>query len=179
MKRGIMLSVIFISLLAGFFTLYAKDASPSQFFYVIKKLMPDCKEISMFMSSETIDKKKVSINRAALQNKIKVKIFPIESAIELGKNIRLLKDGDVLIVYSSDVLLNKSSAVYVLKKCIEKNIAVITSSKLYSDLGAFLGLIRGEDSKLKVIVNFKQYAELQSSITQEKLQLAGVTQVIK
>jgi len=179
MKSKLMLSVILVSLIFGVLSLYAQEASPSQYFYVIKRLLPNVSEVSIFMAPELIEEKKLSINRAALQNKLTVKIFPIASAIELGKNIRQLKDGGVLIVYSSNVLLSKSSAVYVLKKCIEKNIAVVSSSQIYSDLGALLGLIRGEDNKLKVVLNLKKYASLQSQITQDKIQLAGVTQVIE
>ena len=154
-------------------TVFSQDASPSQFFYVIKKLLPETKSVSIFMDPEIIDKERVSLNRAALQNQLKVKIYPIASPIELGKNIRQLSGGSVLVVYTSDVLTSKSSAAYVLKKCIEKNITVVSSSQLYSDLGAFLGLLRGEDNKLKIVVNFKQYANLQSNVTADRLQLVG------
>jgi len=158
---------------------FAQEASPSQYFYVIKKLLPDTKSVSIFMDPELIIKEKVSINRAALQNNLKVRIYPISTPIDIGKNIRQLKDGSILIVYSSDVLTSKSSVAYVLKKCIEKNVTVVSSSPLYSDLGAFLGLIKGEDNKLKIVVNFKQYANLQNNVMQERMQLVGVTQVIE
>jgi len=178
MKRAV-IPIVIICMAAGLFMpLKAQDASPAQFFYVVKKLLPDMSKLTIFMNPDNVEGLKGSINRAALQNHITVKIFPVSSAIELGKHIRQLPEASVLIVLSSSVLTQKSSAVYVLKKCIEKNIAVVSSSQAYSDLGAFLSLIKGPEG-MNVVVNMKQYADLKSKVTQENLQLAGVTQVIE
>ena len=157
----------------------AKDANASQFFFMVKRLFPAVKEVSVFISEERLNARKTMIERAAMQNKIRVKIFLIETSIDVGKRIRDLSENEVLVIFNSDVLLKKSTQLYILKNCKEKHIAVFTSSRIYSELGALLGIIKNGGGTTDLVLNLKHNEYLKPTFSEAFIEQAGITEVIQ
>ena len=78
-----------------------------------------------------------------MQNGLSAKLYVISNTIDVGKRLRELPSKSILVVYQSDVLSKKSTQrLFILTKCKEHQIAVITSSAEYSELGALIGLVK-------------------------------------
>jgi hypothetical protein len=157
----------------------AQDANAYQFFFTIKQFLPETKDLTVFISKEKLGEEKDKIERASAQNQMKPKIYVIESAFELGKIVTKLPSNSALLVYNSGVLMKKSTIMYVLSKCKDKNIAVVTSSREYSDLGALLGLIKDDANKVNLVLNLKQNETFQSSFSDAVIEQAQFAEVIR
>ncbi|RMH64986.1 MAG: hypothetical protein D6677_03490 [Calditrichaeota bacterium] len=161
-------------------SLSAKNATAAQFLYMINKILPEKKNVTIFMSPDVLDKEKPKLERAAATFGMKVKIFLVENARSLGEGFKQVGDDNVLVVYENSVTSQKSSKLFILKKCKERNIPVVTPMASYSESGAFLGIIVDEKFKMKdLLVNVQNYAEYAPKFTEEFNMAVGVTQVIK
>lgn len=158
---------------------FAQDANPSQFFYIVKNVFPEIEDVAVFISQESLEENKALMDRAAAQNKIKATIYLIETSTDVGDKIRELKDNSVLVIFSSDVLMKKSTQLYILKNCKDKRISVFTSSRDYSELGALMGLIKNEDKKVDLVLNLKQNEHLKTKFTGEYVEKVGIQEVIQ
>ena len=158
---------------------FSQDANPSQFFYIVKRIFPDIENVAVFISQESLGENKSMMDRAAAQNKVKAKIYIIESSTDVGTRIRELKENSVLVIFSSDVLMKKSTQLYILKNCKEKQISVFTSSRDYSELGALMGLIKSLDRKVDLVLNLKQNEHLKTKFTGDYVEEVGIQEVIQ
>ena len=105
---------------------------------------------------------------------LKAKIYVIESTSAIGNAIKQINPNSLLVIFSSDILNQKSSILYILSKCKEKQILLLTSSLDYSEAGALLGLITDENQKTKLIVNLTHSENLRAKFSQELLQQQGI-----
>ncbi len=178
MRKVTITLILLFTFLSG--QLWAKNATAAQFLYMVSKVLPEKKNVSIFLPAELLSREKPKIERAAATFGLKVKLFLIETARSLGEGFKQLKNDEVLIVYESDVTSVKSSRLFILKKCKERNIPVVTPMEEYSKAGAFLGIIVNEKFKMKdLLVNVQNYAEYAPKFTEEFNVAIGVTQVIK
>ncbi len=158
----------------------AKDATAAQYLYIIKKVLPEVKTVSVFLSSDQVDKAKGKFARAGATFGFKVKIYLVDSQKNIGENLKNISNSSVLIVYDTPTLMKKSSRMFILSKCKEHNIAIITSSADYSASGAFLGVIVNDKFKIKdLLVNLQNYSRFASIFTDEFKLALGVTKVIR
>ena len=157
----------------------AQDANPSQFFGIIKRLFPETGEVAIFISPELIATQKEVIDRSAVQNQIQARIHVVESGIDVGKSIRELQENSLLVIFSSDVLMTKSSKLYILSKCKEKQISIVTSSRDYSESGALLGLVKNEKNRIELVLNLKHSEHLKAKFTEDFIAQAGIKEVIQ
>ncbi len=157
------------------------EPTAAQYFYTAKKLMPEAMEISIFMSKDQLDVHKSKIERAATQFNLSPTIYVIESSKNIGQSINKMNDNGLLLIYETPELMDKSSRLFVLSKCKDKNIKIISSSLEYSQQGAFLGLITNDDKRIEhFIVNLKHSEPALASIfTDEFISQVGVTEVIR
>ena len=176
--KGLCLFVVLLMLSQGAVAA-AGDANATQFFYIVKKLFPEASEIAVFISPETLSEQKTMLDRAAAQNKVKATVYLIETSTDVGKRIRELKENSILVIFDSSVLLKKSTQLYVLKNCKEKQISVFTSSREYSDLGALLGIIKSSDSTVNLVLNLKQNEYLKPKFTDVFIKNTGIAEVIQ
>lgn len=156
-----------------------KTASPLQVFFTMKQVFPELKEASIFISKEVFEAEKTKISRAALQTQIQAQVYPIESPKDISKHLRNMADESVLIVLAGGILDDKSSKLYILSKCKEKKIAIVTNSADYTESGATLGVVAGEDGKMAPVLNLKHSPHLKAKLSQAMLQKAGIAQVIE
>ena len=156
-----------------------KDANASQFFYMIKQLFPDINDVSVFLSEESLANQKTIMDRAAAQYKLKVKIFIIDTSIDVGKRIRELGENSVLVIFNSDVLMKKSTKLYILKNCKGKKIAIFTSSRDYSDLGALMGIIKNGNNSVDLVLNLKHNEHFKPKFTDAFIEKVGISEVIQ
>ncbi len=173
--------VLLLTILVGFSTQsIAKDATAAQFLYMIHKILPEAKTVSVFLSSDQLDKAKTKLARAGATFGVKVKIYLVDTQKNIGENLKAIADNSVLVVYDTPTLMKKSSRMFILSKCKEHNIAVVTSSADYSKSGAFLGLIVDDKYKMKdFLVNLQNYSRFASKFTDEFKLALGVTKVFK
>jgi len=158
----------------------AENATSAQYLYMVNKVLPEVKKAAVFMPPELVEAEKSKLQRAAAAFQIQVTIYPIESNRTIGENLKKVSDDEVLIVYDSPVLMEKSSRLYILKKCKERNIPVITSNEEYSKSGAFIGIIVDGEFKIsQLLVNLQHYEQFASKFTEEFSLALGVTQIIR
>ena len=161
------------------FALSAAEVNVYQFFYAIKKIFPDLKEVSMFLADDVLQAQKATIGRAALQNQLEAKIYVIETKSDIGKQLQALSHQSVLVIYTSAILTDKSTQLYILKTCKNKEISVITSSREYTDLGALLGIIPDGEKGIEMVLNLKHNMHLKERFTDAFIDDSGISEVIQ
>lgn len=158
---------------------WAKSSpTPLQMFFTIKKIFPSTAEISVFLSREQLESDQNKIARAAKQSQLKAVLYPIENAADIGKNLKKLEENSFLVLFDSDIIKQKSSKLYILSKCKEKNIFLVTSSRDYADSGALLNILP-EGKRTTVVLNLRHYQDLSPKFTSNYIQETGISQVIQ
>ncbi len=177
MKR--ILSVLTLVLVIAGLGWAGNTATPLQVLFVLKKVFPEAKEINVLVTSSQLAAQQKRIGRAAAQTQLKVKIFEINSPTDIGKAIKEIPEAGFLVVFADDELAKNSNKIYILSKCKEKHIALITSSRDYSDSGALLGVLLDANHKTNIVLNLKHNAFLASKFSDEFIQKAGIAEVLQ
>ena len=179
MKKLLKIMMLLMIIISSANIAYSKEASPMQFLYMVKQIFPENSEIAVFMSKETVSTNEKSLQRAAAQTQTQPKLYVIENSSDIGKRLRELKKNTILILFESELMMKKNSMMYILSKCKENEILLVTSSQEYSDLGALLGLIYNKDNQLQVVINLKHNLQLKPKFSEEFIQVAGISKVIE
>ncbi len=158
---------------------FAKEPSFLQYFYSVKNILPETKNIALFIPQSIFEAQEIKIRRAAKQMGIKAKVFLISDTRSIGKSMKELKDVDILLVYNAPVLVKKNSRLFVLSKCKDKKITIISSSRDYMDSGAFIYIGKDENKKTKIVLNLKQTDYLAARFTDESTKKMGIAQLIR
>ncbi len=158
---------------------FAKEPSFLQYFFTVKNVLPETKNIGIFISEKQYKAQEKQIKRASAQTGIKALVFIIADARSIGKSIKELNSSDALVVCNSPILEKKSSRIFILSKTKDKKIPVITASKEYSDSGALLCLGKDENHRTQIILNLKQTDYLASKFTDESVQKLGISKIIR
>lgn len=158
--------------------LFANGVTPLQIFYVVKQAFPEQEKVEVLISKEMFAEMEGSINRAAAHNHLKLQVFVVESPIGISDALSGLKPNSVLVLFESALMLNNTTKLYILSKCKEKQIAIVTSSKAYSDSGALIALIQDQTDKPTLVLNLKQNEHLKNRFTQELIEKIGFQDVI-
>ncbi len=160
--------------------LYAKEPSFTQLFYVTRQIFPEAEELIIFLSNEQLSAAKTKINRASAQSKFKSKVYIIENSTMIGQSVQKLPKQSILLIMSSDVLMKNSNKLYILSKCKEKQIAIISPTREYSESGALVGIIsNAENNKLDLVLNLKHNEQFKSKFTAELIQKLDIQEVIQ
>ncbi len=157
----------------------AKDISSRQYFFTVKKIFPGTNNVNVFIQSSELEGMRDEIAFAATQAQLKVKIYSISDFKTIGASLRDLEKSSTLVIYPSAILTEKSSRLFILKKCKEKEIAVISSSQEYSDSGALLGILAKQGQKTKLVLNLKHSEFLSSVFTPDYAKQVGISEVIR
>lgn len=175
------LSVLLITILFGSFgQVFARNATAAQYLYMVNKILPEKQNVAVFMSKDMVEKEKIKLERAAATFKLKVTIYIIESPRNIGESIKSIDENTALVVYETPVLEDKSSKMFIISKCKEKNIPIVTPSAEYVKAGAFVGIIVDEKFKMsQLMVNLQNYSQFESKFTEEFSLALGVTEIIK
>jgi ABC-type uncharacterized transport system substrate-binding protein len=158
-------------------SLFADDIGPMQFFYVTKQLFPTHDKVAVFVSKSQFNELEEKIKLSAAQNNLKAHVFIVESTGDIGAALNTIESNSVLVLFESRMLLSNTTKLYILSKCKEKQIAIITSSKSYSDSGALVAVTK-EAEKLSLILNLKQNEHLKTVLTQDVIAKIGFNEVI-
>ncbi|MFQ5675914.1 MAG: hypothetical protein ACE5G1_08470 [bacterium] len=157
----------------------ARDITSLQLMFAAKQAFPDLKEISVLVSQRRFAVEKKNIARAASQTQLKAKVYVVQNALDIGSSLSKVSDGGVLIIFDSDVLSKKKSKLYILSKCKPRQVAIITSSREYAELGALLSIVTDENEKVKMVLNLKHNNQLKTRFTKAVIQKVGISEVIE
>ncbi len=177
MKKIIIFLMLTVFMQAG--NVFAAQPTFLQYFFSVKKVLPDTKTIGIFLPESEFADQKAKIAKASKLTGIKSKIFLIDDMKSIGQSIQSLSGLDLLLVYDSPLLMKKTSRMFILSKCKAKNIPIITASEKYSKSGAFLGLLKGEKGHTKMVLNLKLTPQLASLFTEDYLKKTGIKEQIK
>lgn len=173
----------FITLIAVFYLLNtglnAQNVTPRQYFFIVKKIFPETQNIDVIVDESKLDGLKSDIAKAAAQAKVQVKLYPVSDTKSIGKSVKKLDKSSTLVVLPSDVTNDKSSKMFILSKCKEKDISVVTESKDYSDSGALLGIFPQDGAKTKIVLNLKHSKDLLAKFTPDYAKQVGISEVIQ
>jgi len=172
-------SIVIMMVLFYNFGAYAQKISPRQYFFTVKKIFPETENIDLFIEESQLDELKNEIAKAAAQAQVKVKIYPVNDTKSIGQSVKKLDNSSTLVVLPSPVINNNSSKMFILSKCKEKGISVVTESKDYSDSGALLGIFPQDGAKTKIVLNLKHSQELLAKFTPEYAQQIGISEIIQ
>lgn len=168
---------LMIFIMAGF--IQAQEPSYLQYFFTVKKILPETKTVGVFIDEATYSQKEVKIKRAATQSGVQVKVFLVTDRKSIGKFMKELQGVDVLLLSRNSVLDQKSSRIFILSRSKEMNIPVISSSQEYSKSGAFLYLYKDENHKTHMVVNLKQTPYLAHRFGDEEAKKMGISKLIR
>jgi len=157
----------------------AQNVTPRQYFFIVKKIFPDTKEISVILDEKDLPNFKDDIAKAAGQAQVKAKIYPVSDFKSIGKSVNKVEKSGTLVVVPSPVLSDKSSKLFILSKCKEKDVVVVSESKDYSDSGALLGVFPQDGAKTKVVLNLKHSQDLLAKFTPDYAKQVGISEVIQ
>jgi ABC-type uncharacterized transport system substrate-binding protein len=176
MKRLLVLTVAVI------FTnmpLLASDITPLQIMFVAKTMFPEATDVTVFISGKDASGVETTFGRAASQTQLTPKVFIIDDTKGVGEAVRQVGDGSIILMLNGGVLNEKSTQLFILKKCKEKQADLITTSKDYATLGALAGLYKDETAKLAISLNLKHNAHLAGKFTPEFQEKLRVKEVIE
>lgn len=176
MKRIAIIAGVALLLLQST-VLYGKEITAMQLLYIIKKVFPEATEISVLVDKAAFETEKEKIIRPAAQLQLKVKMFPVENPLDIGTAIQSIGSNSVALILSSNIFLENSNKLYILSKCKEKQISIVSNSREYSQSGALLGLV-DDNEKTTIILNLKHSDFLKDRFTQTFIQEVGIQEVI-
>ena len=159
--------------------LNAQNVTPRQYFFIVKKVFPDIKEINVIVDENDLANVKDDIAKAAGQAQVKAKIYPVSDFKSIGKTVKKVEKSSTLVVIPSPILTDKSSKLFILSKCKEKDIAVVSESKEYSESGALLGIFPQEGARTKIVLNLKHSQELLAKFTPDYAKEVGISEIIQ
>ena len=108
---------------------------------------------------------------------MKAVIYEIDCTADIGKAAKKLTANSILVIYDDFIFENNKNKLYILSKCKEKKISLITSSMDYIQSGALPGYVEKDDKK-SIILNVTYYNHLKAQFNIETIQKLGVTEVI-
>jgi len=158
---------------------FGKDVTYLQFFYTIKNVFPDVKEVAIFLPQDLQEQEQSKIASASVKMGVTAKLYLITDVQSIGNNTKLLNQKSVVLIYNAPILAEKSNRDFIIKKCAEMQIPVVTSSQDFVQAGALIGLLPDENNKLKLIVNVQQYPQIASLFSAEFSQKVGVAEIIR
>ena len=174
-----LVSLLLLGLVVPMICFAQGGPSPLQMVFVLKKVFPEVKDVYVFLDKNKVESVKSKFNQAGIANSVKIKLHPIDSAADIGKNIKLVPDNGTLIISDDEVLTNSKSKLYILSRCKEKNIKLITSSQDYVDSGALLGIMMDANKGIQTVVNLKHSPQLKTKFTSSFIEQAGIAAVIE
>ncbi len=169
--------LLLVFLLAHFAS--AKEPTFLQYFFSIKKVLPSAKTVALFIPGDVYQAQQQKIARAAKQSNLKVEVFQVSDTRSIGQQMKLLKEVDILLVYNTPLLTQKSSIMFILSKSKDKQIPVISASQDYVKSGALIGLLHDENNRTELVLNLKHTPYLASHFTDDVLQKIRATQIIR
>lgn len=155
------------------------DPTPLQMVYVIKKIFPEVQEITVFIDKNEVNTFKSKFNQAGVSKNLQIKMYPIDTAADIGNSIKNVPENSTLLIMNNEVLTNTKSRLYILSKSKEKNIKLVSSSQDYVDSGALIGIIMTANNEIKIIVNIKHCPQFKSKFTSSFIEQAGIAAVIE
>jgi ABC-type uncharacterized transport system substrate-binding protein len=167
----------FFILIAG--QVLGKDVTYLQFFYMIKNIFPETKEVAIFLPKDIQEQEQSKIASASVKMGLTIKLYLISDMSSIRSNLKLLPAKSVLLVYTDPLLMEKSNRDHIINSCAEKQIPIISSSQEYITAGALIGLLIDESNKLKVVINVQQYPQIASLFSEEFTQKIGAAEVIR
>ncbi len=176
--KGILASVVLV-LCSYVVSFSGENATALQVFFAIKKVFPETQNVSLLISQNLLDQENTKIARAATQTRLTVEIYAVRDAIDIGKKLKKIPENSILVIFASDALSSNSSRLYILSRCKEKNIEIVSTSEDYTNSGALLGILLNEQHKVELILNLKHSQVLASKFTKEFIQQTGINQIIE
>jgi len=173
------ITLIILALVLSTQMCLANQPSPLQVFYSIKKILPEAKKVGVFIPEELFKAEETKIARASKQMGMEVKVYLIKDTKSIGKNMKNLKDIDILVVYNDPVMTAKSSMMFILSKCKDKEIPIISSSEDYSKAGALIFLGRDDNNKIYYVLNLKHTAYLAAKFDDASIEKLGIAKLIR
>ncbi len=177
MKRFVCHILTFVLTLACT-SLYAKDVTPLQIFFLVKQAFPQATEVSVLLTQDDYNTHETALKRATAQMKIKAKVHIVSGSQDVGLALQKVPEKSPVVVFDAPTLSNSSTKLYVLSKCKEKQIPLITTSEAYLASGALLGIFRDESDKVKITLNLQQNEHLKDTFTQDVIDKIGVKEVL-
>jgi len=159
-------------------SLHGKEITPMQLLYTTRQVFPDCRELTIFVTADYYQKSKSKIARAVAQNHFKPHVFIIGRSSDIGNALGRIGKRTVLVVFDAKLLNKSNNRLYILSKCKNKRIAIVTSSKRYADSGATVGVYVEDGDQIKTVLNLKHSAYLKEKFTQELISRVGFEEII-
>ena len=177
MKRKIIFSILLVFILTIGFS-QAGDVTILQMLFVSKKALPEFEEVSVLITKWDMEANMEKINRASAQMQLKLALYAVENSFDIGEVFRKIPPQSALVIIDEGLFDNNKMKLYILSKCKESEISVVTSSQDYFDSGALVGYVMNEQGKRSIMINLTHYAHLQPKFTEEFIQVAGIEKVI-
>ena len=177
MKQIVILAVV-LNIILSSNSSQAGEISALQLLYLVKQAFPEKEQVEVFINKDEYKEKETNIKVASAQMKFKINVHLIEQATDIGQAFGKIADNSLLVIFTAEVFNKSSARLYVLSKCKDKQVAIITTSKEYSDSGALLCVYKDENAQLKVVLNLKKNEHLKDRFTEEVIQKAGIQEVV-
>ncbi len=177
MKKLTSLFILLIMFISA--NICAGSVTPLQYFYMVKKVFPEKKTVSVFLPASIENEEKPRIAKAAVKMGVKVVLHLVTDVQSVKENLALVDPGSVVVVYASPELESAIIAQLIVSHCTNNKIPLVSSSKKYSDQGALIALLPGEDNKIQLTINLKESMYMADRFNEQFLQQIGAAEVIR
>ena len=167
----------FLLILLAISALNGGSVNALHYFYLVHQVFPEVTDLYIMIDKDRLASEMSKIQSGSAQYSIKTSVYDAENQVDIGKAIRDMKENSYVVIYDDQIFLEKKNMMYILSKCTERQISIITSSREYIEAGALLGYIDDGGSK-KIVLNLKHYEHLKEKFTVEFIQKVGIHEVI-
>ncbi len=157
--------------------LQALEITPLQVFYIVRQGFPEQTEVSVLITEADYHRQEKKIGRAAAQMQLKVTIHVVRNSLDVGKAVKRTPNKSILVVFDNPALTSSKTKLYVLSKCKDKKVSIVTTSQAYSESGALLG-VYNEKENVKIVLNLKKNSHLKAMFSEEVKTKLGVSEVL-
>jgi hypothetical protein len=157
---------------------FSKDITPLQLLFVAKKVFAEKQKAYVMIDKKGFREFEEGLKRASVQMQVELQIYLIGGKADVGNAFKEIEDNSLLIIFDSAFLTESSTKLYVLSKCKDNRISIVTSSKHYGDSGALLTLFNDELGNTKIQLNLQKNEDHKDRFTKELIENSGINEVL-
>ena len=153
--KNLIITILVIISMSLTVKISAKELTPRQILYSVKKNNPDLKEIKILIDESRFDQEKNYIKKALYTYGLKGTVYKVKDNISIDFFCKGLNENETVLLYHIGCLDDFQTRIMVINKCFQKNVNLITDCSLLYSSCSKLGYkvqVLGRDEDAQVVL---------------------------